>query len=144
MSVKVSLERINKAVNFKASDAQGSSILMDGTEELGGIGNGVRPMQTLLMGLAGCSAVDMVMILGKMKQALEDIKIDVDATLRKYDTHKEFDEIHMTFYLVGDIKPAKAIKAVNLSVTKYCSVAKILEKSAEIKSTVYLNGEIIE
>ena len=144
MSVKINLERINDAVNFKASNVDGSSILMDGSPDLGGQGNGVRPMQTLLMGLAGCSAIDMVMILDKMRQQLDDISIDVEGFEKQMDGFKEYEKIHMTFHLFGDIKAEKAKKAAELSVKKYCSVAKTLEKTSEITYSLHLNSENLQ
>lgn len=116
MPVKITLERVNKAVNFKASNETGQSIMMDGSENLGGIGNGVRPMQTLLMGLAGCSAIDMVMILDKMRQQLDDIKIDVEGHQKEFASYKIYEHILMRFYLYGEIKETKALRAAKLSV----------------------------
>ncbi len=144
MSVKISLKRINKAVLFEARNDDGNTIIMDGTEDLGGEGKGVRPMQALLMSAAGCSAIDIVMILGKMKQPLDDVRIDVTGDIRKYPSHKEYEHIRLDFYLEGDIKHSKAYKAAELSVEKYCSVLKILSYSAEVSFQVYLNDELIE
>ena len=141
METKIKLERLNDAVHFKATNKDGLSILMDGSEELGGESLGVRPMQTLLMGLAGCSAIDIVFILNKMRQELKDIKIEITGHTKKLDDHSIYKDIHMEFFVWGDIKEAKLEKAVSLSVEKYCSVAKILERSANITFSYSLNPE---
>ena len=134
-TTKVHLERLDDHFNFKAINSTGNSILMDGSEGIGGQGNGVRPMETLLMGLAGCSGIDVVLILKKMKQEIQDIKISVEGDREKIEDATKYSEIRMHFDIWGDIKESKVEKAVKLSVEKYCSVAKILETSAEIKAT---------
>jgi len=129
---KISLERINDAVNFKATNEAGQSILLDGTPDLGGIGNGVRPMETLLMALAGCSAIDIVMILGKMRQKLEDIKLDITGTTEQVEDYTAYTNIYMQFEMWGDLKNEKVERAIQLSIDKYCSVAKALDNKSEI------------
>ena len=141
MKTTIKLERLNDAVHFKATNSRGVSILMDGTKDLGGNDLGVRPMENLLMSLAGCSAIDIVFILGKMRQSLDDIQLEVSGDVKKIDDHKIYANIHMHFRAWGDIKEAKLKKAVELSVEKYCSVAKILEKSANITHSFELNPE---
>ena len=86
----ITMERIDDHMNFKATNATGNTILMDASDAIGGKGNGVRPMETLLMGVAGCSSIDVVMILQKMKQPLEDIKVKVSATREKNGDATEF------------------------------------------------------
>ena len=139
MKTTISLNRINDAVNFKATNSEGQSILMDGSASLGGINNGVRPMETLLMALAGCSAIDVVMILNKMKQKIDDMKIDVIADVKKVDDYKEYSHVHMLFHLKGEIKEEKLKKAIEMSINKYCSVAKTLEKTSKITYEFTLN-----
>ncbi len=141
MKTQISLNRINDAVNFKATNSKGQSMLMDGSASLGGINNGVSPMEALLMALAGCSAIDVVMILNKMKQKIDDLKIDVTADVKKVDDYKEYSHIHMRFHLKGEIKEAKLQKAIEMSIEKYCSVAKTLEKTSEISFEYTLNNE---
>lgn len=132
---KITLERVNKAVNFKATNEEGISMMLDGSPSLGGIGNGVRPMESLLMALAACSAIDVVMILDKMRQKLEDIKIEVSAESSKIQDYTTYTSIHLEFLLKGKLKESKVEKAVSSSMEKYCSVAKIMEKSSRISFT---------
>jgi putative redox protein len=88
-------------------------------------------MESVLMALAGCSAIDVEMILKKMRQDCKDIKVEVEAT-RADAVPAVFTKIHMNFVIIGDVKPEKVQQAVEMSLTQYCSVAKMLEKSVEI------------
>ena len=131
----ITMERIDDHVNFKATNATGNSIKMDGSEAIGGKGNGVRPMETLLMGVAGCSSIDVVLILKKMKQIPDDLKVSVEAKRVKVEEATEFSDIHIHFDLWGNLKENKVDKAIKLSLDKYCSVSKMLEKTATITSS---------
>ncbi len=135
---KVRLSRIDDNVNFIATNEDNSSILLDGSSAIGGKGNGVRPMETLLMGVAGCSGIDIVVILKKMKQEIRDLKIDVEAETYKEDDVTKYRTINLHFHLWGAIKEDKLQKAIDMSMNTYCSVAKILEKSAKITSSYTL------
>lgn len=134
------MHRIDDHVNFKATNADGQSIMMDGSSAIGGKGNGVRPMETLLMGVAGCSSIDVVLILKKMKQTIDDLNVTVEGERVKVGDATEFKTINVHFDVKGDIKEAKLKKAIDLSMEKYCSVSKILEKSATITSSYNLNS----
>ncbi len=137
--MKITLERLNQAVHFVARNEEGSTIEMDGSPEIGGEGKGVRPLQTLLMGLAGCSSIDVVTILQKMRQPLDDIKVTVSATRRENEVPSIFETIQIDYQLYGDLQPDKAQRAVELSMEKYCSVTRILEKTATINYSFSIN-----
>ncbi len=136
------MERKNKAMHFVASNEDGNSISMDGSPEIGGENLGVRPMQLMLMGIAGCSSIDLVLFLKKMRQPLEDIKVSVSATRREGEVPSLFETITVDYQLFGDLSEAKAEKAIKMSLDQYCSVAKIIEHSAEIKYTFSINPVI--
>ena len=89
-------------------------------------------MQLLLAGIGGCSTIDIIGILKKQRQQLEDISVEVDGDRQKTGTYSEFKTIHMKFMLKGDLDPAKVERAIELSIDKYCSVSKALEKTSEI------------
>jgi len=129
--MKVTLQRLNDAVHFEAKNSDGKTIQLDGSPEIGGEGKGVRPMQALLMSLAGCSSMDVVSLLKKMRQPLEDMRVEVKGQ-RVDAVPAVFEKIHMQFILKGEIEEEKARKAIGMSVEKYCSVAKMLDKTAEI------------
>jgi len=135
---KVTLSRIDDHVNFIATNETNNSILLDGSAAIGGKGNGVRPMEILLMAAAGCSCIDIVLILKKMKQEIRDIKVEVTGERIKVADATEFKTIHLHYLMWGNIKEAKLKKAIDISLEKYCSVSKILEKSAKITSSYNL------
>lgn len=127
----ITLQRLNDAVHFEAKNDDGNTIQLDGSPDIGGEGKGVRPMQALLMSLAGCSSMDVVSLLKKMRQPLEDIRVEVNGQ-RVDGVPAVFDKIHLQFILKGDLDEGKVAKAIGMSVEKYCSVARMLERTAEI------------
>lgn len=127
----ITLQRLNDAVHFEAKNEDGNTIHLDGSPSIGGEGKGVRPMQALLMSLAGCSSMDVVSLLNKMRQPLEDMRVEVSAH-RVDAIPSVFDKIHLQFFLKGDLDPEKVDKAIGKSVDKYCSVARMIDKVAEI------------
>ena len=128
--MKISLQRIDDAFNMEAVDEQGHKVLMDSSLENGGKNNGVRPMQMLLMGLGGCSAIDVAMILKKQRQELSDFKIEIDGEREKGKEPSIWENVHIIFHLSGEnLDPDKAARAVELSMTKYCSVAETLRRA---------------
>jgi len=126
--MKVKLERLNKGSHFKATNEEGHSL------ELSGEGNAVGPMQAVLMAAAGCSTIDIVMILEKMRQPLEDIDVEVEGT-RREEIPRTYTDIHLHYILKGDLKEKKVEQAINSSLEKYCSVSLMLEKAAKITSS---------
>ncbi|MFL2612863.1 MAG: OsmC family protein [Flavobacteriaceae bacterium] len=105
---------------------------------------GVSPMELLLMGVAGCSSIDIISILKKQKQNFEDLIIDVVGDRENGELPALFKKIHADVRFIGNhLDPQKAFRACELSFTKYCSVSKTLEATAEISFSVYVNGEKI-
>ena len=118
----------------------GHSITMDGPSEIGGENLGVRPMEMLLLGVAGCTMIDVVTTLQKMRQDLMHLKTKVNAE-RADDHPKVFTEIHIQFLVKGkDLDSKKVEKAISLSAEKYCSASIMLGKTA----TITHDFEIIE
>ena len=105
---------------------------------------GVSPMELLLMGVAGCSSIDIISILKKQKQHFKDLTIEVEGEREKVEQANLFKRIHAKVKFTGNVDPKKAFKACELSFTKYCSVSKNLEKSTLIEHSIYLNGELIK
>ena len=124
--MKVELKRVNDAVHFEATAASSNVIVhIDGSPEIGGEGLGVRPMEMVLMALASCSSLDFVSILKKQKQSLEDFSVSVEGQ-RREELPPVFTKIDMAFTLKGNIDEAKAARAAELAVKKYCSVHDML------------------
>lgn len=137
--MKIELKRINKAVLFEAVNEDGCSIRIDGAPSIGGENKGVRPMQLLLMGLGGCSAMDIVSILTKQKQVIEDFGISIEGEKEEGKDVSLWKSAHMVFRFTGNLDKDKVQRAVDLSVQKYCSVAKTLEAAgAKITYSVSL------
>lgn len=130
--MKIELQRIDDAYQMLARNENGNTIILDGSPAVGGSNQGMRPMQSLIASLGGCSAIDVISILNKQRQPLQDLKISIDAERQTDATPSLFTTIHVHYKLFGDLKEEKVQQAVSLSMEKYCSVAKIIEKTATI------------
>jgi putative redox protein len=129
-TMRVSLKR-TKGAQFVATNSAGQKALIDGPPDIGGQGEGVRPMEMLLMSLAGCSAMDVLLILQKQRQPIVDLAVDVVGT-RADAVPAVYTDIHLTFTATGDLDESKLDRAVALSMEKYCSVTKMLEPTVRI------------
>jgi len=134
------LKRLNDAVLFEGYGANGNSIVIDGGPDAGGVGKGVRPTEALLFGLASCSSIDVVLILKKMRQQLDDIQVEIDSERAEDQVPKIFTKIHLTFHLKGKLRPEKVEQALKMSVEKYCTVAKMIDQVAEITHSFTINA----
>src|SRR5688572_29692037 len=130
--IRIELKRLNDAFHFEAENENGNNVHIDASPDIGGTNKGMRPMQIMLAALGGCSAIDVVNILKKQKQDLKDIKITITGEREKDAVPSLFTEVHAHYKLFGKLDKDKADKAVSLSVDKYCSVAKTLEKTAKV------------
>ena len=112
--------------------ASGHAIIMDGPEDLGGKNLGVRPMEMLLLGMGGCTTVDVVSTLKKMRELVNDCRVEISAE-RAEEHPKVFTKIHLHFIVEGEnLNEKKIAKAVSLSADKYCSASIMLGKMADI------------
>ncbi|MCG6153745.1 OsmC family protein [Leptospira bandrabouensis] len=128
----IKLNRIETPYVLEATNESGNSIRIDASPEIGGKNSGPRPMELLIMGLAGCSSIDVLMILNKHRIEVKDYSVEVDADREKIEEANLFKNIHMKFKVKGDFKEEQVKRAIDLSLEKYCSVAKTLEKTAKI------------
>jgi putative redox protein len=126
--MKIALQRVDDGFNMEATDEGGHKVLMDSSLENGGKNNGVRPMQMVIMGLGGCSAIDVLMILKKQRQEVTDLRIEIDGEREKGKEPSLWESVHLIFHLKGKIDADKAARAVELSMNKYCSVAETLRQ----------------
>lgn len=139
--MRIELNRLDDAFHFEAKNETGNIAFMDAGENIGGHNKGVRPMQMLLMGLGGCSAIDIVLILKKQKQIIESFEISIDGEREKEKEPSLWETIQVHFKFTGQIDKEKAERAVQLSMDKYCSVSKTLEiAGAKISYKVSING----
>lgn len=119
-------------MSFVGESGSGHSVVMDGAPEFGGRNLGFRPMEMLLLGLGGCTAFDVVMILKKSRQNINDCEVNIEAE-RSEKIPKVFTRINIHFIISGkDLDPDKVEKAVKLSADKYCSASEMLGKTAKI------------
>jgi putative redox protein len=105
---------------------------------------GASPMELLLMGLAGCSSIDIVHILDKQKIKPDSLKIEVHGNRQVDVTPALFTDIHAKVIITGDVKPDRIYRAAKLSFDKYCSVSKTLEATAKITFSVTVNDVLYE
>jgi len=125
-------------VMFLGESGSGHSVVMDGAPESGGRNLGVRPMEMLLLGLGGCSAFDVVLILKRGRERVTDCVVELDAE-RATDDPKVFTRIVMRYIITGTrLDRKKAERAVALSAEKYCSASAIIGKTATLTHTIEL------
>lgn len=136
--MKIHLKRLNNNYHFETVNERGDVVHLDNKSEPQP--QGASPMELLLMGVAGCSSIDIVMILKKQQLEITNLEMDVEGFRVDGAVPNVFKRIHLKIIIDGEIPENKAIRAVDLSLEKYCSVAKMLEKTAEITSEVILNG----
>ena len=142
--MKVTLERKNENFHFELKNERGHIVNVDSRPEFGGDDKGPSPMELVLMGVAGCSSIDMISILKKQRQEITSFKADVEGERVQVGDAKPFKEITVVFSLEGDINDEKAARAAQLSFDKYCSVSKTIEPTATIHYKVILKGKELE
>jgi putative redox protein len=131
----IELARVSGDYGFEARDENGHVVKMDSSPESGGQNYGVRPMQMLLMGLGGCSAIDVIMILKKQRQDVRDYKMIIKGDREVGKEPSLWKTITIEFHIYGNVDEDKAKKAVELSLNKYCSVAATLTGSGTTITT---------
>ena len=137
--MNINLIRKSGKFNFEAENESGFTVELDAKAAIGGEGKGFRPMEMLLIGLGGCSGIDMVNVLTKQKEPLDDIKIAINATRKEAEMPPIFDVIDIHFDLFGDLSTQKVERALQMTFDKYCSVSNILGRSATINFTYKIN-----
>lgn len=137
--MKITLKRINDDYHFELQNERGHTLYLDNKSEFGGHDLAPSPMELLLMGVAGCSAIDIISILKKQRQTITHYYTEVEGVREPIEDAKPFKKITVTIFLEGDIDEIKAQKAAQLSFEKYCSVSKTLEPTATISYQVKVN-----
>ncbi|MDL1914082.1 MAG: OsmC family protein [Bergeyella sp.] len=138
--MEIFLNRINEGFLFECQNSKGQKIRIDNTSLPEA--EGVSPMETILMAVAGCSGIDIISILKKQKQEVKKFSAKVEGERVERGEAKPFKNINVSFFLEGDIDPKKAQRAAQLSFEKYCSVSKTLESSVEITFEVQVNKAV--
>ena len=125
---------------FVATTGSGFSLVLDNPHREDGVA--ASPMELLLVSLAGCTGVDVVAILEKMRQPLERFEVEVEG-MRAEEHPRIYTGVNVVYRAWGDVTPKKLLKAVELSEGKYCSVTEMLRPTAKIDVRVELNGEVV-
>lgn len=117
---------------FTGHAPSGHDIIMDASPDFGGEDKGMRPMEMVLLGMGGCTSIDVMSMLNKGRQDVTDCVVELSAE-RAQDIPHVFTKIHAHFKVTGkDIDPKRVERAIELSATKYCSASLMLAKTAEI------------
>jgi putative redox protein len=119
-------------VMFLGESGTGHTVVMDGPEEAGGYGTGMRPMELLLLGMGGCTTFDVIEILKKSRQDVRDCVVEIDGE-RSEEVPKVYTNIHVHYKITGkDVKANFVERAIKMSIEKYCSATLMLAKTATI------------
>jgi putative redox protein len=127
--VTIGLTRVAGDFGFEAKDASGHVVRLDGSEQIGGVDSGARPMQVLLMALGGCSGIDIVSILKKQRQTVEGFDMKIEGEREPGVEPSLWKNVNILFEIKGQVDIDKARKACALSMDKYCSVAETLRRA---------------
>ena len=123
---------LQEGSTFEGVAGSGHRVTIDVAPEVGGRNLGLRPMEMVLLGLGGCTAIDVLHMLRKGREPITDMRVELNAE-RADDVPKVFTRIHLHFVLMGaGLDPHKIERAINLSASKYCSASMMLNKTAEM------------
>ena len=128
--MKVTLRTVGP-VALEATASSGGQAIIDGKPEIGGEDRGMRPMEALLTALASCAAMDVLYILRKQRQTVDELRVEVEGE-RADAVPAPFTRVHLRFVARGAIEDKKLARAVKLSVEKYCSVGVSLHPDIEV------------
>lgn len=121
---------------FVGTDGYGHSVVMDARPEYKGEGSGFRPVELVLHGLAGCTAMDVISVLEKKRQDVRGIEVNVTGTQREDEYPKIYSAIEVEYVVYGhEVKPEAVARAIELSEHKYCSVGGMLGQQVNVTST---------
>lgn len=124
--MKIVVQRTPDGGHAIAQDEAGNAVAMYLPDVAGGAGTGIRPMQMLVMGVGGCTAVDVLMILRKQRQEVTDFRIEIDAQREPDKEPSLWQTVHLVYYFKGNVTLEKAQKAIDMSIQKYCSASETL------------------
>ena len=124
--------KLSEGMTFVAESGTGHAVVVDASPDVGGRDLGARPMELVLMGTGACSAVDVVLILRRSRQAIVDCVVELEAD-RATEDPKVFTRIHFHYVITGkELSASHVERAIRLSKEKYCSATAMLAKTAEI------------
>jgi putative redox protein len=119
---------------LEAENDSGNKIVLDSAEHVGGKNRGARPLQLMLMSLAGCTSMDVLSLLKKMRQDFSDFQVVVTAD-QASDHPKVYTRIHVEYVVTGNVQEDKLQRAIQLSEQTYCPASAMLRQAVEITSS---------
>jgi putative redox protein len=126
---------------FEGEDSEGHTVRMDWSKEAGGEADGFRPAELPLWGLAGCTGSDLIQVLKKMREPVQDVEVTVRAEKKK-DYPAGFVSIEIEYIVIGKgLSPDKVDRAVRLSQEKYCTVGGALRDPTPMTYTIILRED---
>ncbi len=138
---RIEIKRVDNDFAFEAIDSNGHILRMDTADTMGGHNSGIRPMQTILMGLGGCGGIDILSILKKQKQEVTGFQMLIEGEREQGKEPALWKHVSIHFRFTGKVDAEKASKACNLSLEKYCSVAATLRAAG---CTIEWKSEVTE
>lgn len=139
--MEINIERANKEVLFQITNASDAEAYIDGAPEIGGVNGGLRPMEMVLAAVATCSAFEIINILKKQRQPLEDLSMKVKGKRENKGTAKPFSQIDVAFYVKGDVDAKKAERAADLAINKYCSAKASLDPAIQVNYCINIQSK---
>ena len=131
----LSLERINDAIHFRGTNGSFEVPIASSDDQ-----EGLSPMEMAALSVVGCSSIDVLTILNKQKQEVDDFSAQIDGE-RADEPPRVFTDLHLHYDLAGDVEPDKVRRAIELSLDKYCSVSNMMTHTATITYAFTVNGE---
>ena len=127
---------------FESDNPRWPSIMMDASKDFGGTNSGMAPKAMMLSSLAGCSGLDIVSILNKMKVKIDDFKMEIIGELTDEDP-KYYHAVTVNYHFYGkNLKEIKIKKAVDLSVEKYCGVMEMFRRFAKVNIAIHYHNNL--
>jgi len=121
----------NADMLFQGASEDGHAVMMDSSEKHGGKNSAPRPKELILQGLGGCTGMDVISILKKMRNLPEKFRMEIHAD--QTDEHPRiFKNIHIKYYFSGELDREKVARAVELSQKQYCGVSEMLRRSSDL------------
>ena len=134
--------RWTEGMQFAGAGWSGIEVRMDAAKEFGGHETAARPLELLLVGLAGCTGMDVVSLLRKMRVDFAGLELEIEAEKSEEHPHV-FTDIHLVYTITGnEVDEEKAKRAIELSQEKYCSVSAMLRKACPVNWSLRIAGPV--
>ncbi len=137
--MKINIHRLDSGFHFEASNAANVKLQMDASAAAGGNNNGFTPVEALVASLGGCSGIDVISILNKQKQKIDDFNVEIEANRAQDQIPAIVTDVHLKFILKGAIDEGKLDRAIKLSLDKYCTVARMIGATTKITYSYIVN-----